>query len=494
MSDQSFVSKKLEGLGPAVMKKTEGIVQDSLNSAITYFNSQTGRKTEQTLQKVTERLFRSAGLGKNPNSLGNRIAAKALNTGINAGKDLARDIVNKNLRLDNLKEFSLRKVLSGESGLTDQLGGIFGIKPSRTGKAGEIANNVKSFSALVGANEKGLSEASASQRAGITSEDPNGDRESYAQLLAKWHPKLPFLFIVQFEFNSAFKGLAQQNTVEFAVMVNKCDRPGYQINHDEVNMYNFKTHVPKSVTFPPIKMQFLDDVTSATMNFLIGYMRLISPITGLSTDDSRNRLEQGSFDYAQQSLSSSYFFSDNESSTSISILKNINIYHVTNGGKNMDKYTLIRPRIQEINFSDLTMETTSASVADLTINFDSVYTEPGLPATGLSNLFIGNFKKMQEVLGGTDLGGDLNGALASTNTKSVVLKSNPPLDPIAAAKEKFNADAAAPNFSFMKKAQDAITNKASNLASNWIQQAQDDAVNTAQSKIKSKIGGALKRV
>lgn len=494
MSDQSFISKKLDGLGPAVMKKTEGIVHDSLNSAITYFNGQTGRKTEQVLQKVTERLFRSAGLGKNPNSLGNRIATKALNAGINAGKNLARDIVNKNLRLDNLKDFSLRKVLSGESSLTDQLGGIFGIKPARTGKAGEIANNIKAFGTLVGENEKGRSDAGAGQHAGTVSKDPDGDHKSHAQILTNWYPKLPFLFVVQFEFNSAFKGLSQQNSVEFAVMVNKCDRPGYQINHDEVNMYNFKTHVPKNVTFPPIKMQFLDDVTSATMNFLIGYMRLISPITGLSTDDSRIRMERGSFDYAQQSLSSSYFFSDDQSSTSVSILKNINIYHVTNGGKNMDKYTLIRPRIQEITFSDLTMETTSASVADLTINFDSVYTEPGLPATGLSSLFIGNFKKMQEVMGGTDLGGDLTGALASTNTKSVALKSKIPLDPVAAAKERFNADAAAPKFSFMKKAQDAITNKASNLASNWIQTATNDALNTAQSKIKTQITGALKRV
>jgi hypothetical protein len=86
----------------------------------------------------------------------------------------------------------------------------------------------------------------------------------YADDLIAHAPKFKFLFKV------SFIGFGSQ---EFQYFVHRCDKPKVQMNHQDVNYYNFRTRVLTSVIFQPIAMSLLDETGNISSNIF----ELINP-------------------------------------------------------------------------------------------------------------------------------------------------------------------------------------------------------------------------
>jgi hypothetical protein len=89
------------------------------------------------------------------------------------------------------------------------------------------------------------------------------------------------MYIVDVKFAPAyaeFNGIASG----MAFITKSSTRPQVDFEYEEVNMYNYRTHVPKRTIFQPMTMRFIDDQTGTTTRFYELYLKAMSPIASMS--------------------------------------------------------------------------------------------------------------------------------------------------------------------------------------------------------------------
>ena len=100
-----------------------------------------------------------------------------------------------------------------------------------------------------------------------------------------FNPKLKFMFKVSFKFNPAIIAAAEkmgysvkelQENLTF--LVRHVDRPKHDYDYEEVNLYNFKTKVLKSIRNREVSLTIFDDVGNNGLNFVNMYRQLLQPI------------------------------------------------------------------------------------------------------------------------------------------------------------------------------------------------------------------------
>ena len=62
------------------------------------------------------------------------------------------------------------------------------------------------------------------------------------------------------------------------------------------------------------------------------------------------------------------------------ILKSVRIFHVYDGGRQMNVFQFLNPRITEMTLDDLDMSTSEGNEVNIKFNYDSVYIHTGIPA------------------------------------------------------------------------------------------------------------------
>jgi len=130
----------------------------------------------------------------------------------------------------------------------------------------------------------------------------------YASALASsagaFDPKTRFLFKVKFEFHQeliaaiAALGIDAQSLMrDLTFVVKNIDLPKIDYQYEEVNMYNFRTKVLKSIVWSDTSVSFHDDVGNRALGFFNLYMMLLKPISrSVPTKDMR--LEDFGFEFS----------------------------------------------------------------------------------------------------------------------------------------------------------------------------------------------------
>jgi len=224
----------------------------------------------------------------------------------------------------------------------------------------------------------------------------------FARALIDLAPKYKFLFIVQFTFKEEYKRFADAAN-QMAFVVKTSSRPNVNIEHEEVNMYNFWTRVAKRTVYEPLTMRFLDDQKGYSHYFMNNYIRAISPIAKTETKfDNRGGIadhvyleDRGMSNGSDKTASLTKLKGDNTS-----IFDEIRVFHIFNYGQTMSVNTYINPKIMSINFDELDMaEGAAGNEIEMQFAFDALNVIDRFPIKG-------NEKKVEQTSGGA-IGQDL---------------------------------------------------------------------------------------
>lgn len=218
----------------------------------------------------------------------------------------------------------------------------------------------------------------------------------YAMDLIARAPKSKFLFVVQFTFSDPY--IEMSNRIKnFAFVVKQSDRPTVQFEYDDINLYNFKTKVIRKSTYNPISMRFYDDITNEVMHFYNAYLRAMSPVANMTREQIEQFDDSGmNFDQLNQHAALGTPTHNYSASTgpllnnAKSVLREITLYHVFDGGRLMNSYHFFNPKILELQLDELSMaETGDGNEVSLQFSYDGLYIEPNEPtnpAAGQVNL------------------------------------------------------------------------------------------------------------
>ena len=246
---------------------------------------------------------------------------------------------------------------------------------------GKLAANVNelsdSQSALIKSNVSPLaySNAALPQTTDTTTQPPESisllsSEKNYAQILNNYAPKSKFLYIVEFIFYAEYTNDIPHN---FTFLIHKFDRPEISVEYEEVNMYNFRTNVPKKTNYGPVSFELHDDIQNEAMNFMVSYLRRISP---LFNQEYVASLELNGMN--SENTSSSYGLFTTENNTNI--IQSINVYHLYNLSNTMDKHTFNNPKIEKATMSELNMAESTGSSITLSIIYDNYFLNTGVQA------------------------------------------------------------------------------------------------------------------
>lgn len=213
----------------------------------------------------------------------------------------------------------------------------------------------------------------------------------YAMALINFAPKYKFLFIVQITFSQSYQALRNIGD-DFAFVVKTSSRPNVEYEYEEINMYNFRTHVPKRAKFKPMSMTFYDDNQNNANLFYTAYLRAMSPIVNNGADTIPvELLQDAAMSYENPSATT---FGGTQSGGSIptvrggaslnpmpsgesSIISQIKLFHIFEYGRLMNVYTFQNPKITALNLDDLTMlESGAGSEMSFDFEYDALYIEP----------------------------------------------------------------------------------------------------------------------
>jgi len=378
-SIDSLISKSSDVVTSSLTKQSNRAVTNGINSVISDVNSKTGNALAKVIAKGSNQLLEKIGIdslfGDELRGLVSGVSGDVLRSASNAAKDIFGDIVNGTLTTAGMQKFST--VEGVKAALKSKQPGSFDYK---------TANNINSLNAAVTATKK------------ITDKSTplvvdNFDSPYAVDFADTFTPKLEFMFVVEFVFNSPFNNditLLPKSVENFQTVVHKFERPKIEIEHEDVNLYNFQTQVPKHVRYNPVTISVHDDIKNSALSALVGYLQAISPIFGLgefntvyegleghefggmSFEHGRysgalGTISQGGSKYQAAGMSAS------EHSHLTSIFNSIKVYHVHKFGELVDVYSFFNPKITNIVLDELDMSTNRGNGITFEIAYDRVY-------------------------------------------------------------------------------------------------------------------------
>lgn len=223
--------------------------------------------------------------------------------------------------------------------------------------------------------------------------DPSRYAAALASGAGNLDPKGKFLFKVRFMIAADFAESAKRLNIDLSglsrdltFIVKNIDLPKVQFEYEEVNMYNFKTKVLKSITNRELALSFYDDTGNRALNFVNLYMQLLRPITrraqlpgkelqnhGFAFDDTMYGLDTGGRGILAgdridilDTIVIEQFYLDRASQNTIDCIK-LNTFICTN------------PRFESFDISDQDYENGgAANMISLNFGFDALFIETGL--------------------------------------------------------------------------------------------------------------------
>ena len=375
----SLGASALGGVFDATGAATQAAIQGAVNTGVT-----------QTIQEYNATVRQGLGtvLSDGANSLLNKIGMKTENipvvggilqniaqSGITSASTVFANVIDGTLTLENLPffgDYNANSILSNDPGETGNIAsGINGLHDTLSSYFGSGFGDLVSDSVRSALGVGGGSSSSAYAGSSIVS------KSSFAASLANnFQPKFKFLYIVEIVFKSGFgvntKTECGEMDQSFTMLIKHFERPKLTIEHDEVNYYSFRTMVPKRTVYQPINIDIHDDIQSLAMNFLVSYLRRISPI--FNETDSNN-YDKNSMNFKK--LTSSYALQTKQNN--INIIDNIKVHHLYDVNRTMDTYIFHNPKILEVTLGDWDMsEGTEGSSISLNIAYDGLEIRSGI--------------------------------------------------------------------------------------------------------------------
>lgn len=227
--------------------------------------------------------------------------------------------------------------------------------------------------------------------------DPGCGISAYAIDLIPYAPKFNFMFMVEFIFQPDYADMGLQETsqldrnesIKFKYLCRSFTRPTVRTEHEEVNMYNLRTQIPKKVIYEPVTLKLLDDNKNSSMVFLEKYLKAFSPVARVHPQ-RQDLMEIQGMDY------SPYVNTQNKTGNIISnnlltnssasmgglvrenrtILRKVEVYHMFNYGMRANKYSFLNPKITQFDISDFDMDQgTEIASIDIQMVYDSMFIE-----------------------------------------------------------------------------------------------------------------------
>lgn len=213
----------------------------------------------------------------------------------------------------------------------------------------------------------------------------------YAVTLGSTHaPKTKFLFVVQFEFHpeliSGSNNPYNLRTIAYdaAFLIKTASRPNYNIEYEDVNMYNYRTKIAKALKYENNTFVLYDDNRAHVHKFFTAITRILNPISNMSRGQAiYNEGDQfdiiNGTDASQSTPSDTTAITDyynfragsvaalNVQQMPFNIFKQINLYHVYDYGKKCTVYQYIDPQIARFQLSNMDMA--DSEPADITMEF-----------------------------------------------------------------------------------------------------------------------------
>lgn len=229
----------------------------------------------------------------------------------------------------------------------------------------------------------------------------------YASDLVAYAPKHRFIFKVKFIFNEPYSTMMNR---EFMYVVKDIDKPTVHWEYEDVNMYNFKTKVLRSIKHEPLNMSFHDDIQNKVLDFFNMYRLAYSPVSALNYNN-KAIMETSGMDFYQPGAGGA-------SGASMGILANgqknvlshIEVVQVYAHGTRQNVFIFTNPKIEYFDFDNLSMESSEGNSVAVSFAYDSLYIYDDLtngtpsPAWGAADI-LGN----KENGGRTQFGNQLMG-------------------------------------------------------------------------------------
>jgi hypothetical protein len=221
-------------------------------------------------------------------------------------------------------------------------------------------------------------------------------------------PKNKFLFKVRFELYEEVKAVVRQVMPDVSeilqdltFVVKQIDLPTVQFDYQDVNLYNFRTKVLKSISYRDLNVTFYDDVANNAINFVKLYLLVLMPITR-KMHTSGAALHQDAMAFAQNYASSDTSYrgalpfkgGDAALRSRYDIISKMIIeqyYHNPSPGDQsattidsikMNTFVFANPKILTLDVSDLDHENGStANTIESSFSFDAIYIENNNQAT-----------------------------------------------------------------------------------------------------------------
>jgi hypothetical protein len=209
---------------------------------------------------------------------------------------------------------------------------------------------------------------------------------------SQFRPKLKFLFRVEFLFKPevlaqfAAQSAAWKNN--FTFMIKSVERPKVEFEYEDINAYNFRSKVLKSIKHRELTMAFIDDVGNNVHEFFRFMMMVHSPITRRSVNASQEIADA----YATYSAGNGMIFSDNLGNTqdfahrgvinsdignAIQAIKVTQIFmqpgtspHDLDTGAKEVSFFFINPRIVSFDLDEVNHESNEANLFSMVFDYD----------------------------------------------------------------------------------------------------------------------------
>lgn len=213
----------------------------------------------------------------------------------------------------------------------------------------------------------------------------------YAQDLSENHnPKMKFLFVVNFEFNPDYAHMFGKHgdTRAHSFLVKSIDRPKFNFEYEEINMYNYRTKVLKTIRPEALNMIFWDDTGNKVASLMSDYHKALSPLARMTADvrDSKALESKGMNFGPDEALRN--VAANSTSTRRSSIFKSISVDQIYLAGNMktlsegaryfVNRFYMINPRIESFDFDDLSHEGNDASTISVAFSYDAVSIDTGI--------------------------------------------------------------------------------------------------------------------
>lgn len=238
----------------------------------------------------------------------------------------------------------------------------------------------------------------------------------YASDLVAYAPKHRFIFKVKFIFNEPYSTMINR---EFMYLVKEIDKPTVHFEYEEVNMYNFKTKVLKSIKHEALNMTFHDDIQNKVLDFFNAYRVAYSPIASM-TYNQASMFEDAGMDFYEpgsggMGSGSMGLLQDGNKN----VLSHIEVIQIYAHGTKQNVFIFTNPKIEMFDFDNLSMESSEGNSLQVGFNYDALYIYDDVtsgtpsPAWGASDILGNKESGTRSNFGNQLMGADVIGKRTS---------------------------------------------------------------------------------